>query len=241
MTWLAAKGMQESAMSGCVAKLMLLLPRLWKPVNVPCNGILQETELAEMLEARVNSGKSASTSAPAANGKLGIKNDSIFADLDTDGTSGAVQILIAQHVMDVAYCKHGITALTWLHCLPCTSAAFHCTNASCFICMSAYGPSDMVRPHISLIFLPPLPGVKLTTSEMPYLAGDLAPSTPLNGEAFLFSYPANDKVSDFLSDYLHKIAEAEIISHELVRHRRALCSKPHPHTCIYTQKQIRRH
>ena len=53
--------------------------------------MLQETELAEMLQARVNSGKSASTSAPAANGKLGIENDSIFADLDTDGTSEALQ------------------------------------------------------------------------------------------------------------------------------------------------------
>ncbi|KAL3160719.1 hypothetical protein ABBQ32_010629 [Trebouxia sp. C0010 RCD-2024] len=89
----------------------------------------KEKDLAEMLEARINSGKTASTSAPAANGKRGIENDSIFADLDTDG--------------------------------------------------------------------------------------DLAPSTPLNDEAFLFSYPANDKVSDFLSDYLRKIAEAEIISHEL--------------------------
>jgi len=48
-------------------------------------------------------------------------------------------------------------------------------------------------------------------------AGGLAPGTPLNEEAFLFSYPANDKVTDFLSDYLHKIAEAEVISHELVR------------------------
>ena len=43
------------------------------------------------MEARVNSGKSASTSAPAANGKLGIENDSIFADLDTDGTLEASQ------------------------------------------------------------------------------------------------------------------------------------------------------
>ncbi len=48
-------------------------------------------------------------------------------------------------------------------------------------------------------------------------AGSLAPGTPLNEEAFFFSYPANDKVTDFLSDYLHKIAEAEVISHELVR------------------------
>lgn len=65
----------------------------------------------------------------------------------------------------------------------------------------------------------PLVEVRFTAPERPYLAGDLAPSTPLNGEAFLFSYPANGKVSDFLSDYLHKIAEAEIISHELVCHR----------------------
>ena len=40
-----------------------------------------------MLKARVNSGKAASSSAPQANGKLGIEEDSIFADLDTDGTS----------------------------------------------------------------------------------------------------------------------------------------------------------
>ncbi len=52
---------------------------------------------------------------------------------------------------------------------------------------------------------------------MANFAGSLAPGTPLNEEAFLFSYPANDKVTDFLSDYLHKIAEAEVISHELVR------------------------
>ena len=51
-----------------------------------CNVILQEAELAEMLEARINSGKSASTSAPVANGKLNIESDSIFANLDTDGT-----------------------------------------------------------------------------------------------------------------------------------------------------------
>ena len=91
MTHFTAKGMQESAMSGGVAKLMLLLPRLWKPINPHCNAVLQETELAEMLDARVNSGKSASTSAPAANGKLGIENDSIFADLDTDGMSEGLQ------------------------------------------------------------------------------------------------------------------------------------------------------
>lgn len=88
--------------------------------------------------------------------------------------------------------------------------------------MSANGPSNIVHLHVCLIFLPLPPGVKLISSEMPHLAGDLAPSTPLNGEPFLFSYPANEKVSDFLSDYLHKIAEAEIISHELVRHHLAL-------------------
>lgn len=35
-------------------------------------------------------------------------------------------------------------------------------------------------------------------------------------------------MSDFLSDYLHKIAEAEIISHELVCHCLALCQAPLP-------------
>lgn len=68
--------------------------------------------------------------------------------------------------------------------------------------------------------------MRFIAPERSLLAGDLAPSTPLNGEAFLFSYPANEKVSDFLSDYLHKIAEAEIISHELVCHHLALCLAP---------------
>lgn len=53
-------------------------------------GILQEKDLAEMLEARINSGKTASTSAPAANGNLGVESDSIFADLDTNGMFEAV-------------------------------------------------------------------------------------------------------------------------------------------------------
>lgn len=70
----------------CV-KLMLVLACLWKPGKAHCYDVLQETELAEMLEARVNSGKSASTSAPVTDGKLGIDNDAIFADLDTDGMS----------------------------------------------------------------------------------------------------------------------------------------------------------
>lgn len=86
----------------------------------------KEAEVAKMLKARMNSGKSASTSAPQSESVI---TDTIFADLDTEGS--------------------------------------------------------------------------------------LAPGTPLNEEGFLFSYPANDKVSDFLSDYLHKIAEAEVISHEL--------------------------
>ena len=46
--------------------------------------ILQEAEFAEMQKARISSGKSASTS--QADGKSGIDEDSIFADLDTDGT-----------------------------------------------------------------------------------------------------------------------------------------------------------
>lgn len=49
-----------------------------------------------MLEARINSGKTASTSAPAANGKRGIENDSIFADLDTDGTESVVSSVLTQ-------------------------------------------------------------------------------------------------------------------------------------------------
>ena len=89
VTWLAAEGMQTPTMCGCGAKMMLLLPH--GQLSMRTAMVLQETELAEMLQARVNSGKSASTSAPAANGKLGIENDSIFADLDTDGTSDALQ------------------------------------------------------------------------------------------------------------------------------------------------------
>lgn len=74
----------------CAANLFQLLACLWKPGEAHCYDVLQETELAEMLEARVNSGKSASTSAPV-DGKLGIDNDAIFADLDTDGMSHAWQ------------------------------------------------------------------------------------------------------------------------------------------------------
>lgn len=45
---------------------------------------LQEAEVADMLKARINSGKAASTS--QADSKPGVEDDSIFADLDTDGT-----------------------------------------------------------------------------------------------------------------------------------------------------------
>ena len=58
--------------------------------------------------------------------------------------------------------------------------------------------------------------IPFTVTQLPAHAGSLAPSTPLNDEGFFFAYPANEKVSHFLSDYLHKIAEADIISHELV-------------------------
>lgn len=47
-------------------------------------------------------------------------------------------------------------------------------------------------------------------------AGDLAPSTPLNSESCIFTYAANEKVSEFLEDYLNQTAEANTIAHELV-------------------------
>ncbi len=46
---------------------------------------LQEEEIAEMLKARIKSGKSASTSSSLTGGKAGVEDDSIFADLDTNG------------------------------------------------------------------------------------------------------------------------------------------------------------
>ena len=62
---------------------------------------VQETEVADMLKARISSGKSASTSAPQADGKLGTDEDSIFADLDTNGVHatfvlGAVLCMFAR-------------------------------------------------------------------------------------------------------------------------------------------------
>ena len=51
---------------------------------MPCPSHLQEADFAEMLKARISSGKSASTS--HADGTSGIDEDSIFADLDTEGT-----------------------------------------------------------------------------------------------------------------------------------------------------------
>lgn len=47
-------------------------------------------------------------------------------------------------------------------------------------------------------------------------AGDIAPSTPLNSESCIFTYAANEKVSELLGDYLSQTAEANIIAHELV-------------------------
>ena len=62
---------------------------------------MQETEVADMLKARISSGKSASTSAPQADGKLGTDEDSIFADLDTNGVHatcvlGALLCMVAR-------------------------------------------------------------------------------------------------------------------------------------------------
>ena len=44
---------------------------------------LQEAEVADMLKARIDSGKAASTS--QTDTKPGVEDDSIFADLDTEG------------------------------------------------------------------------------------------------------------------------------------------------------------
>lgn len=59
---------------------------------------LQEAEVADMLKARINSGKAASTS--QADPKPGVEDDSIFADLDTDGMpscSALSQLLLVKH------------------------------------------------------------------------------------------------------------------------------------------------
>ena len=49
----------------------------------------QEAEYAEMLKARIDSGKSASTSASKADA---VDGDTIFADLDTEGESHIRQL-----------------------------------------------------------------------------------------------------------------------------------------------------
>ena len=48
----------------------------------PAIACVQEAEVAKMLKARMNSGKSASTSAPQSDSVI---TDAIFADLDTEG------------------------------------------------------------------------------------------------------------------------------------------------------------
>lgn len=72
-----------------------------------------------MLEARINSGKTASTSAPAANGKLGVENDSIFADLDTNGTAAVTSFVLAHLIAGPV--KH---ALYYTACCVCFFSSF---------------------------------------------------------------------------------------------------------------------
>ena len=97
--------------------------------------------------------------------------------------------------------------------LPVLTVSISCIAVDAVDQNSAFGPQVFAGFIATVCEASQQQSVKTVTDP----AGSLAPGTPLNEEAFLFSYPANDKVTDFLSDYLHKIAEAEVISHELVR------------------------
>ena len=54
-------------------------------IRAKCCVSVQEAEYAEMLTARLESGKSASTSASHAHADAGIDNDSVFAGIHLDG------------------------------------------------------------------------------------------------------------------------------------------------------------
>ena len=62
---------------------------------------VQEAEFAEMLKARIDSGKSASTSASKADA---VDGDTIFADLDTEGESAQIRQLLCCSLLLWASC-----------------------------------------------------------------------------------------------------------------------------------------
>lgn len=72
--------LQDSSSVKCSVHMHTLSLGLPKPFPM-----MQEAEYAEMLKARLESGKSASTSA-SGTGEAGVDENSIFADLDLDGT-----------------------------------------------------------------------------------------------------------------------------------------------------------
>jgi len=89
---------QQGSKTTSVAITTLLMPRL------------QEAEIADMLKARINSGKAASTS--QADSKPGVEDDSIFADLDMDGMPSC----FALSQLRTMYC-------TAVFCCQCTQSA----------------------------------------------------------------------------------------------------------------------
>ena len=85
---------------------------------------MQEAEYAEMLKARLESGKSASTSA-SGTGEAGIDENSIFADLDLDGTlpcyfpcqtQDICMVIVQAHITGFAGCYS--TSTTATHIIP---------------------------------------------------------------------------------------------------------------------------
>ena len=90
---------------------------------------MQEAEYAEMLKARLESGKSASTSA-SGTGEPGVDENSIFADLDLDGTlpyycvpcqtQDICMVIVQAHITGVAGCYSTCTTAT--HIIPTLAA-----------------------------------------------------------------------------------------------------------------------
>ena len=76
-----AAGIAYSINSATVTSCCLM-KRHWLRACLYVLLMIQEAEYAEMLKSRIESGKSASTSSPS---EAGVEEDSIFADIDTDG------------------------------------------------------------------------------------------------------------------------------------------------------------
>lgn len=85
---------------------------------------MQEAEHAEMLKARQDSGKSASTSAPCAADEAGVAEDSIFAGIDLDGKLSGNLAICASPLCTVVICK---MLQQDLHRLGCRPLQFPCS------------------------------------------------------------------------------------------------------------------